>query len=75
LPPRDFAAAVALSPTQLLVYGGHDGAKWLDDVHVFDTQFLTWTEVMPLVNQSVNQVVNQSISQGISQPIYESVNE
>ena len=30
--------------TKLYLFGGHSGNKHLKDLHVFDTETLTWTE-------------------------------
>lgn len=46
LPPaRDFAAAVAMGKSRIILYGGWDGDKWLSDVHVLDAASLQWREV------------------------------
>ena len=36
-------AAVALSATEIMVIGGHDGSKALDTVEVYDTETNQWT--------------------------------
>jgi N-acetylneuraminic acid mutarotase len=30
--------------TKLYLFGGHSGNKHLKDLHIFDTETLTWTE-------------------------------
>jgi hypothetical protein len=31
--------------TELILFGGHTGAKHLSDLWIFDTEDLTWTEI------------------------------
>ena len=39
--------ATAVAGLRLFVHGGYAGGKWLDDLHVLDTQALTWTQWTP----------------------------
>ena len=43
--PRDFAAIAPGGPGKLLLVGGYDRDKWLNDVHLLDLESGAWQEV------------------------------
>ena len=36
--------SVCLADAQLVLFGGYDGRKWLNDLHLFNTHSLVWTQ-------------------------------
>jgi leucine-zipper-like transcriptional regulator 1 len=44
-PSRRFGYVSVVHDNKLVIFGGFDGSQWLNDMHVFDFDNRTWTEV------------------------------
>ncbi len=45
LPPSRNAQTVTMVGNRLFLFGGHSGNKHLRDLHILDTETMTWTQV------------------------------
>ncbi|GJP51998.1 hypothetical protein CLOM_g11122 [Closterium sp. NIES-68] len=44
--PRDFASLVAFGSSRLILHGGWDGTRFLNDTYILDTMSLEWQQVL-----------------------------
>ena len=44
---RNNHISVVVHRTEIFIHGGHDGEKWLNDLHILDTERMSW--LMPNV--------------------------
>lgn len=45
-PPPRWGHTAAVIGEKLIVFGGHNGSRMLNDLHVLDTSCMTWTQVI-----------------------------